>query len=208
MSCFGAALLFVSIPVTVIAAVKAQDAISKPEPLEAPGKWFSPEDYPVAASLDGLEGRTGFKLDIDTDGRVARCVISISSGLELLDETACTILKQRARFKPALDKNKAPVVGSYTGTINWRLPETNAARIAEYPKRLRLIYDVDESGAVERCSVMENVGNATHVPKLGKAVDPCDVMMRSKRLNPVIDADGNAIKAHVETINEIRITPR
>lgn len=88
------------------------------------------------------------------------------------------------------------------------MPETNAAGIAEYPKRLHLSYDVDESGAVENCSVKENVGNATFIAKLGKAVDPCDVMTRSKRLNPVIDADGNAVAAHVETIQETRITPR
>lgn len=206
--CLAAAMLVTLSPAGAMAVAVAQDAVTKPEPLTSPDQWFSADDYPVAASLNGLEGKTVFKLGIATDGRVASCVITVSSGLESLDETACTILTQRARFKPALDRKNLPVVGSYTGRINWRLPENNAARIAEFPKRLHISYDVDANGAVENCSVKENMGNATYIPKLGKAVDPCSVMMQSKRLMPVIDADGNAIAAHVETINETRITPR
>lgn len=202
------ALLIILSPTCATAAAKPPNAVTKAEPLVSPAQWFTSDDYPTAASLDGLEGITGFKLEIATDGRVASCVVTISSGLDLLDETACAILKQRARFKPALDRKNLPVIDSYTGRINWRLPETDAARIAEFPKRLHMSYDVDENGAVENCSVKENVGNATYVPKLGKAVDPCEVMVRSKRLHPVIDADGNAIAAHIETMNDTRITPR
>lgn len=208
MACLSAIFLAVVATTSASGASRPQEAITKPEPLEDPGRWFSPDDYPLAASLDGLEGKTTFKLGVGPDGRGTSCTVTISSGLESLDETACTILRQRARFKPALDRRNVPVVGSYGGRIDWRLPETNAARIAEFPKRLHISYDVDESGAIENCSVKENVGNATFIAKLGKTLDPCDVMIRSKRLNPVIDADGNAVAAHVETIQETRITPR
>lgn len=189
-------------------AARADEVATKPEPLQNPGEWFSADDYPVAASLDGLEGRTGFRLDIDTDGRVTGCAVTMGSGLELLDETACTILRQRARFKPAMNRKKAPVVGHYTGTVNWRMPEAHAIRIAEYPKRLRLSYDVDESGAVTACTVAENVGDATYVEKLGRSVDPCEMMKKSKYLTPTVDAQGEAIAVHVETISETKITPR
>jgi TonB family protein len=181
---------------------------TKPEPLGSPGSWLTDQDYPVAANLDGTEGRVGFQLEVGVDGRVVNCIITSSSGSDILDETTCTVIKERARFKTALNKENIPIPGSYNGRVTWRIPQNHALRLADYPKRLHLSFDVDENGVTENCKVMDNVGNATFVAALSRSVNPCEVMMKRNRPSPILDADGNPVKAHVETVTETKITPR
>ena len=188
---------------------KAADRVKvRATPVGSPGMWVTDDDYPVAATLDGVEGTAGFVLNLDADGRVADCKISSSTGSETLDETTCIVLKQRARFNPARDAKNSPIPDTYNGRITWRIPESHALPLANYPQRLKLAFDVNEDGSIESCKVLEKIGEPTFVPKLGRAVDPCDTMTRSKRPSPIIDADGNAIKAHVEILTDTRITPR
>lgn len=76
MACLSAIFLAVMATTSAWGATKSQEAATKPEPLEDPGRWFGPDDYPLAASLDGLEGKTTFKLDVGPDGRVTSCTIT------------------------------------------------------------------------------------------------------------------------------------
>lgn len=208
LSCaLSAGLIAVALPMAV-SAKDSKEKVAKAEPLANPGSWFSDEDYPVAANLDGTEGKAGFKLGIGLDGRVADCAITVGSGSEVLDETTCTILKQRARFKPATNAKGVIVPGVYSGMITWRIPQNHAVRLTDQHKRLSLAFDVDEEGVVENCKIVENIGNATYVASLSRVVDPCEVMTTRNRPTPVLDAEGNAIKVHVETTTETKITPR
>lgn len=204
----GAMLLLPPTAAAPVAAKLPAKVAAKAEPLANPGTWVSDEDYPTAANLDGTEGRTGFKLDIGLDGRVTGCTITTGSGSEILDETTCTVLGQRARFKPATNAKGVAVPDTYTGRITWRIPQNHAVRLTDPHKRLSIAYDVDEEGAIENCKVLENVGNATYIAQLSRAVDPCEVMTKRNRPVPVLDADGNAIKVHIETSTETKITPR
>lgn len=104
----------------LISAIAGQ-AESQPQPKNSPSGWITQDDYPPAAHSAGRQGDTGFRLDVDTRGRVAACTITASSGSSLLDETTCTLLKRRARFKPARDASGAYVAGHWTSVFRWRL---------------------------------------------------------------------------------------
>jgi protein TonB len=83
---------------------------------------FSDEDYPASAVRAGESGATGFRLDVGTNGRVANCTVTSSSGSSALDSTTCRLLKSRARFTPATDNTGSATTDTVTGRIVWRLP--------------------------------------------------------------------------------------
>lgn len=84
---------------------------------------FSDEDYPAEAQAGGEQGTVGFRLSVAADGRVSACEVTASSGSALLDSTACRILAERARFRPAGDGGGKAVPDVHTGSITWRIPE-------------------------------------------------------------------------------------
>ena len=83
---------------------------------------FSSEDYPVSALSANQQGTTAVRLTIGTDGRVAGCDITSSSGSSSLDSATCNILRRRARFSPAMDSDGHPTTDTYSQRITWRVP--------------------------------------------------------------------------------------
>lgn len=65
-------------------------------------------DYPAAASEAGAGGTVEVRYLVWTDGRVRDCRIETSSGNRVLDETTCRLIRERFRFRPALDEDGAP----------------------------------------------------------------------------------------------------
>src|SRR5687767_12154659 len=56
------------------------------------GRWSARirENYPPRAIRDEVEGRVGVRVTIGTNGRVADCSVTSSSGSSILDEAACS----------------------------------------------------------------------------------------------------------------------
>ncbi len=100
----------------------APDLSAGARPQGHPGDWVTTEDYPAAALRAGAEGRTGFRLELGTDGRATGCTVTQSSGSDELDRTACRLLERRAHFSPALGVDGQPIVSSYAGSVVWRAP--------------------------------------------------------------------------------------
>jgi protein TonB len=98
------------------------DLSARAMPTGNPGGWVTTDDYPPAAARAGLEGRTGFRLDIGSDGRATACTVVSSSGSNELDRTACRLLQRRARFTPAKDVEGQAITSHYSGTVVWTLP--------------------------------------------------------------------------------------
>lgn len=98
-------------------------APKRPVPLGNPGSWITTDDYPAAPLRRGIEGMAGYRLVIGSDGRVTACELTRSSGSAQLDDATCRYLTRRARFSPATDANGATTVGTWTGTVEWRIPE-------------------------------------------------------------------------------------
>ena len=86
-------------------------------------RWVLTEDYPSKAIREGAEGVAGFRVVVGSDGRVDACEITASSGNAQLDEATCRNVTRRARFEPATDGNGQKVVGSYSSTVRWELPD-------------------------------------------------------------------------------------
>lgn len=103
-------------------APPAPPRIAKPLQPRNPGSWVTNDDYPSAAIRSEASGTTGFRLDVDASGKVTNCTVTSSSGNALLDSTACSLLRRRARFGPAEDAsgNKIPAV--YSNRFRWELP--------------------------------------------------------------------------------------
>lgn len=198
------------IAITLAASQGALANVSKAArvaPAGDPGAWVTPEDYPAIDQRNEVEGVTGVRLEVDGEGRVSNCAITQSSGSETLDAASCTLLQQRARFTPARDRLGQPITDFYSTRINWRLPAQEPQPLKNFPKRLQLQVDVDETGAATACTVVANEGNTTDMGPMGGIVDPCAPVMRSKKHTPFLDANGEPVAVRVESLMEMRVTP-
>jgi len=92
-------------------------------PRNQPSGWLSPDDYPRAPLVDGVEGVAAYRLIVGTSGRVSACEVTRSTGNVQLDATTCKFIERRARFESATDESGAKVVGGYTGTVKWEIPD-------------------------------------------------------------------------------------
>ena len=81
---------------------------------------FSPSDYPNEALQRGQHGEVQFMLLIDEKGKVAECDILKPSGIPALDGMGCQVIRQRAKFKPALDRQGKPMRSTFvTPPVVW-----------------------------------------------------------------------------------------
>ena len=87
------------------------------------GNWISNNDYPRRALIDGAEGSVSYRLVVGTSGRVASCELTRPTGNRALDDATCRLLTSRAQFEPATDETGAKVMGTYTGSVRWEIPE-------------------------------------------------------------------------------------
>ncbi|KRA83821.1 hypothetical protein ASD76_07340 [Altererythrobacter sp. Root672] len=65
----------------------------------------------------------GYSLIIGSNGRVSACDVVRSSGNSQLDEATCRLITRRARFDPATDGSGAKIIGSFSGTVLWQIPD-------------------------------------------------------------------------------------
>ena len=86
-------------------------------------KIFTNDDYPDEALRRGQQGTSQFYLLIDEHGKVAGCNVLKPSGIPALDGMGCSVIIERAKFSPALDRNRKPVRSTYvTPPIVWAMP--------------------------------------------------------------------------------------
>ena len=83
---------------------------------------FTADDYPDEALSRQQQGSAQFLLLIDEAGKVAACHVTLPSGVPVLDAMGCVAIQERARFKPARDRNGKPIRSSVTTPpITWRI---------------------------------------------------------------------------------------
>jgi protein TonB len=89
----------------------------------APGDWATPDDYPSRPLREGVQGTSGFRVTIGTNGRVTACEITSSSGNAELDAATCKLVTARARFTPAKDGEGQLTTGVYANRVKWQIPK-------------------------------------------------------------------------------------
>ena len=94
-----------------------------PSPKGNPGNWANSNDYPSRALREEQEGVTRFRVSVGSDGRVASCDITGSSGSSELDSATCSLITRRGRFTPANDGEGQPVSGSWSSSVRWQIPK-------------------------------------------------------------------------------------
>lgn len=75
-------------------------------------------DFPTNVRRTKPEYVVSTTLQIDRSGKVVDCFIDSTSGSENLDETTCSLLKQRAQFTPAVEDGYV-VVSEYKYVHRW-----------------------------------------------------------------------------------------
>lgn len=88
-----------------------------------PASWFSPDDYPMDAMKQGIEGSVTFEVDVDAAGQPGACRIVVSSGSPTLDQRTCDIVRSRGRFVPATGPGGTSVAGRYRNRAIWKMPD-------------------------------------------------------------------------------------
>lgn len=86
-----------------------------------PAKFFRSSDYPDIALKRDSAGRVGVVVLIDESGKVADCTLVESSGIAALDGQSCGVIKDRARFKPAVGIDGKPARDVLVTRISWVL---------------------------------------------------------------------------------------
>ena len=112
------------------------ETVLPPAPPPAPGltpkravprnntsSWITNDDYPRRPLVDRIEGSVGYRLVIGTTGRVSSCELTRPSGNSALDDATCRLITSRARFEPATDEAGAKVLGTFTGSVHWQIPD-------------------------------------------------------------------------------------
>jgi protein TonB len=92
-------------------------------PSNAQSRWITNDDYPARALRDEIEGMAAYRLVVGSNGRVSACEITASTGNRALDDATCRLISARARFDAATDGSGARVVGDFTGTVRWQIPD-------------------------------------------------------------------------------------
>jgi len=82
---------------------------------------FSSDDYPWQSVRAGDTGAVKAALLVNEEGKVADCSVIETSGQAALDAQTCAVLKERARFKPAIGKDGKPAKDAFIQKIVWQL---------------------------------------------------------------------------------------
>ena len=90
-------------------------------PLVSPAQWITNDDYPSAAQRAHLQGDVTFSFFISSGGNVSDCVVQHSSGVAILDQVTCALIKHRAKFSPPLGLHGEPLPTVGRGVYLWRV---------------------------------------------------------------------------------------
>lgn len=96
----------------------ARDAIAGSDRM----RWITTDDYPSAALRQNLQGVVVVSAMIGVDGKVRSCVVTQSSGSQLLDDTTCRLYTKRAHFTPARDADGNPTAAQHSDRFRWQIP--------------------------------------------------------------------------------------
>ena len=92
-------------------------------PANSQATWVTTDDYPAMELKREVEGTVRYRLSVGSNGRVTACEVLATSGSARLDDAACRNITRRARFEPATNEAGEKVVGTFTGTVRWEIPD-------------------------------------------------------------------------------------
>ncbi len=94
-------------------------AYLRARPLRPLSSLVTHRDYPANAPRGADLRMTSFRLRVGSDGNVDDCTVNVSSGSAVLDDTACRLMRERARFTPARVRIGNAISDDHWGRIDW-----------------------------------------------------------------------------------------
>ncbi len=152
--------------------------ISKARPAKAPStfsqyEWFQDVVLPASLYRQQAEGLVMYSVKINAEGAVTDCTVTDSSGFPELDALTCEIVREKARFDPALDQDGEPTLGSFSSYKRWSFRPHD---LNDFSFTIRATIRVD--GTAINCRVVEQAGT----PPMGfKEEDPCKGLFRQEQ---------------------------
>lgn len=183
----------------------AADKSRAAEPITNPAQWVLTRDYPADALANNEEGTSQVTIAVDREGKVDSCTAKGES--ETLNIAACQLIRERARFKPALDQEGRPTGASVTRWVRWRIPAPQngsavspaQADVSTMVTTMRLV--VEKDGSVSDCRIA-----VTQDGKDMPAFNRCPSSFR-ERGTPMIDAAGRRVRTEVEVRTNLTRKP-
>ena len=86
-----------------------------------PRSWFSSEDYPARAMLNGEESEVRVRLLVDASGRVTKCTSLTHFDEPEFNRVVCEKMMARAKFEPAELADGTKVPSYYVNRIIFRI---------------------------------------------------------------------------------------
>lgn len=83
-------------------------------------RLLSADDYPWDALRMGEGGSVKIGLLVDEQGKVADCSVIETSGVAILDAQSCAVVRERAKFTPAVGKDGKPAKDAFVQKIVWQ----------------------------------------------------------------------------------------
>jgi hypothetical protein len=185
----------------ILIALAAQLSAPVPTNLDS---WFTHDDAPLDEMEVDKPKVIPFRAVVAPDGKLQDCQILFSSGSKRIDRLTCTLVKQRARFKPAIGLDGKPAYGAYRSSSVWLLTEGSGpdsrpvvsdmelavSRLPEgvrSPIPVRVMFAVDRQGHVSSCRGEQADDN----PALVKVA--CAELTKSFTPPPVRTRSGTAV---------------
>jgi protein TonB len=171
-----------------------------PVPAGNPGTWVTTDDYPADALRNDLQGTVRFRLAVNPQGRVADCTITQSSGSDLLDTKACSLISERAVFSPGRDKRGRAVAGTYSNAVRWVIPNHHARPEATH---MEFVVTVEADGSISRCELVRADG----MPSGFREQFEKNCASTNAFEQPYLDESGQPVRRKVRQIMKTTIEP-
>jgi hypothetical protein len=130
--------------------------------------WVRPDDMPLELMSEDTVYNVPIRLTIAPDGKLQSCAGEMLSQSTKLTDHTCKLLRQRARFRPAINSAGLPSYGVYRTSMRWwfgtfaprewptfsdlELTVSTLPPKIKSPATVRLIFNVDEVGRSSSCT--------------------------------------------------------
>lgn len=113
-------------------------------------RFINQADYPHSSWRANEEGTVGYDVKVDQEGKAVSCNVTETSGFVALDVATCTLVMERAEFRPAQNTEQENVSGAYQGSYRW------VKREPELPQMSLIFqYTHDETGRSKDCKFLK-----------------------------------------------------
>ncbi|HET9335105.1 MAG TPA: energy transducer TonB, partial [Sphingomicrobium sp.] len=106
-------------PAPAIATAGSGNAESSARLVHIPPQWVGGGPTDADNPRGRYQGSLTVQVSVEADGSVSKCAPVRGSGNAGLDEMTCRLVRERARFSPALDAQRRPVAAQAYTTIVW-----------------------------------------------------------------------------------------